>query len=88
MKYAQAGFMLLICAVFVLLCLRPYGWGKILTLFCAISWLSFSGIFTLLSGGFDARVLPVLVAGAGMVLATLLHQVAVSRFTGTYLRQS
>ncbi len=87
-KYFQAGFMFLICGVFVLLFLRPYGWGKVLTLFSALSWLGFCSAFTLLSGGFDMRIAPVLAAGVGMVLAAALHHIADPRFTGTYLRQS
>ncbi|MBP2159664.1 MULTISPECIES: hypothetical protein [Asticcacaulis] len=87
-RYFTAGFMILLCGMFVLLFLRPYGWGKILMLFCTFSWLSFSGVQVLVTGTLDARALPVLIAGAGMLLAILLHQIADPRFTGTYLRQS
>lgn len=88
MKYFQAAFAIALSGLFAFLVFRPYGWGKLIALFCGIGWLGFCGAMMILSGDFDGRCLPLLAAAIGMIAACVLHHSADPRITGPYLRQS
>lgn len=84
-RYPQAVFGILFTGLFVFLIFRPYWWGKVLCLLAALSWLGF-GLGSLLMWQSDWRAFIPAGAGAAMVVALLLHQVADPRFSGSYLR--
>ncbi|MGN6366464.1 hypothetical protein [Asticcacaulis taihuensis] len=86
-RIPQALMMVGLCGLFIFLSFRPYWWGKLICAWAALSWLGFSGVMCLLAG-YDGRLVWILSAGAMMVLAIILHQVADPRFSGSYLRNS
>lgn len=82
---------LLLAGLMIFLLIRPYGWGKLVTAFCAFSWGMFAVNLTVMAQmieptPFDIRLLPVIIGAIGMLTAAILHQIADPRFSGPYLR--
>lgn len=60
---------------------RPYWWGKLFTLWPALSWMGFTGAMSFIVGWNDILWTPML-CGVAMLLTAIIHQVVDPRFSG------
>jgi hypothetical protein len=75
----QGVFFAALMGVLVFLAVRPFWWGKLICFGTGLSWVLGAAMFAMMVG-FSSIVDYQIAAGAALLLAALLHQIADPRF--------